>query len=1016
MLIVNRVIGAASAVIIVVTALGAMAPAARAQQAPAGSVIGNQAQAVYETASGQSVTVQSNRVETRVNQVVAVDLEAAFDSFQAGGADDALIGAKPISTLGGIISFPHTVTNLGNSADVFTLTTGYAGGGASLTNIAIYPDADADGVADTLTPITETPTLASGEVFGVVVQATVPAGLTPGEANDPIILTATSGASGPTVSNPGAFDAVSDDLLVQTGPVIVANTFLTPDRGVGGDTITVTLTYQNTGAAAGVARLSNPLPPQLTYVPGSAAWSDGTGAALSEAGDGAEQTSGAGDTIDFRVGLATILGVSDFDAGEDRNTVLFEIDDVAPGVSGSVTFEATITAGAAPGVYDNAVYFCDETTDGANCDPDNRGPAPTFAVDSVAGLTFADSQSTADTPRSGPALGDPYADPALALGGALVSGTGAGADTDGNTANDVVENDGTNGNTTDPAGGAPAWAEASDIPFSFILTNDGNGRDSFNLTERASTGLVAGDDFPAGTGFRFETVSGQPLPDTDGNGAPDVTLDPGQAVEVVLIADLPVGALRTSAAPAWRREVIATSQSDPTLFNESVASLTSAVIADAVDLQNLSPSSGNVAAAGAAADDDLTLDGAITGDPFNVIAADPGESVDFGLRVVNSSATAQAYDLEFSGNAPTGTPLGAGFDAGAGLPAGWRVEFRIAGVEVSGTGVISAGGQIDLIARVSVPADASPGDQDLWLRAVSQTTGAFDVKLDRVSVNANADLLLAPDRSVQAAAGGTAVLSHNLSNIGNVPITDGAINFTTAFSSFTAEIFADANGNGDFDSADVPAASIADILTAPGDTALDSGESVSLFVRVQTPAVAAVGFSEQAVITVANALTAVGGGAATDANPANNAVTSTVTIIAGDLEIVKRQARDDDCDGTPETPFQLTQLAGGPTQCILYEVVAVNTGTQDALDVEIRDGTPPFTTFEIVATIAPSAVKSGSGAGPAAVSNQPAQGENGDVIATFQTLAPGDTATLIFSVEIEGNLPNTVGGASTPLQ
>lgn len=1012
----NRIIGIKSAAVAIIFALGAATPAAFAQQPAAGSVIGNQAQAVYETASGQSVTVQSNRVETRVNQVVAVDLEAAFDSVQAGGADDALVGAKPISTLGGIITFPHTVTNLGNGADAFSLSTNYAAGGAGLTNIAIYPDADADGVADTLTPVSETPTLAPGEVFGVVVQAAVPAGLTPGEADDPITLTATSTASGPAVSNPGASDAVSDDILVQAGPVIVANTFITPDSGGAGDAITVTLTYQNTGAAAGVARLSNPLPPQLTYVPGSAFWSDGTGAALSEAGDGAEQTSGAGDTIDFRVGLAGALSVSDFDAGADRNTVLFEIDDVAPGVSGSVTFQATIAASAAPGVYETAVYFCDETTDGANCDPVNRGPAPTFAVDAVAGLTFADSQSSADTPRSGPGLGDPYADPALALGGALASGTGAGADTDGDTANDVVENDGTNGNTTDPAGGAGAWAETSAIPFSFILTNDGTGRDTFNLTERASTALVAGDDFPAGTVFRFENASGQLLPDTDGNGAPDVTLDPGEAAEVVLVADLQVGALRSDADAAWLREVVATSQNDPTLFNESVAALSSAVIAGAVDLQNLGPSSGNIAAEGAAADDDLTLDGTITGDPFNVIAAEPGTSVDFGLRVVNGSTTAQAFDLEVSGNAPTGTPLGATFDAGLGLPADWRVEFRRGGVEVSGSGVIAAGGQVDLIARVTIPAGASAGDQDLWFRAISPTTGAFDVKLDRVSVNADTDLLLTPDRTVQAAAGGTAVLSHNLSNIGNVPVTDGAVTFTTAFSTFTAELFVDANGNGEFDGADVSVASIAEILTATGAAALDPGESVILFVRVQTPAVALPGLSEQAVLAVASALTDDGGGAVTDTNTANNAVTESVEIIVGDLEIVKRQARDDDCDGTPETSFQLTQLAGGPTQCVLYEVVAVNTGDEDALDVEIRDGTPPFTTFEVVATVSPSAVKSGSGAGAAAVSAQPAQGASGDVIATFQTLAPGDTATLTFSVEIEGNLPNTVGGASTPLQ
>lgn len=1014
------------AVLLVLTVLAILGlPTAQAQQPPAGSVIGAQATAVYETPAGQQVTVQSNLVETRVNQVVAVDLEAAHDSIQAGGADDSLIGAKTASTAGGIVTFPHTVQNLGNGADAFDLGTAYGAGSAGLTNIQIYADADADGVADNLTAITATPTLAPGEVYGIVVQATVPAGLTAGEANDPITLTATSTASGPTVSNPGASDAVSDDITVQAGPVIIANKVITPDSGVSGDTLTVTLTYQNTGATAGVVRVSDPLPPEMTYVAGSATWSDGTGAALTEANDAAEQTSGAGDTINYRVDLASVLGVSDFDGASDRNTVLFEINDVPAGASGTVTFQATITAGTAPGIYANRVYSCDETTDGADCDPTNPGPAPTFEVDAALGLTFADSQSTADTPRAGAGLGDPYADPAGALGGALVSGTDAGADTDGDTANDVVADNGTNGNTTDPVTTNPAWAEGSDVPFSFILTNDGNATDVFNLTQRADTGLVAGGtDFPVGTSFRFETASGLAIADSDGNGDPDVTLGAGEAVEVVLIVDLPVGSTRAAADAAWQREVIAASKADPTLTNESVAQFTSAVVAASVDLQNISPSSGDIADAGVdrdgdtndEADDDLTLDGSVSGDPFNVIATDPGTTVDFSLRIVNSTATVQSYDLQFSGSTPSGTPVGDTFNAGSGLPAGWQVEFRLGGTPVSNTGTIAAGGQVDVTARVTVPANASSGDQNLWFRAISPTTGAFDVKLDRVSVNAAVDLILTPDQAVQAAPGGTVILTHTLTNNGNVAITDGAISFSTAFPSFSGTLFVDTNDNGSFDGADVTVTSIADILTAIGDTALDPGESVILFNRVQTPAAAVAGLSEQAVITLASALTDASAAAVTDSNTANNAVTDTVTVIAGDLDVVKRQARDDDCDGAPETAFQLTQLTANPTQCLIYQITVTNTGSENALNVEIRDATPAFTSFEVVVSVSPSVAKAGSGAGAAAVSTQPAQGATGDVIATFGTLAPGDTATLTFSVEIDGNLPNTTGGASTPIQ
>ncbi|WP_306117998.1 MULTISPECIES: hypothetical protein [unclassified Roseitalea] len=1006
MTLLRKRLGLASATVPIAAATLFAAPAL-AQIAPAGSVIGNQATAVYTTAGGLQVTVQSNLVETLVNQIAAVDLESSYDGVQADAGtpelDDALVGAKTASDQGGLVSFAHTIENLGNGVDTFNLSvanTGFATG-----TVEIFPDADANGVADSTTPITATPPLAAGEVFGIVVQANYPAGAAGSETDTPIQIEAES------VFDTNKTDAVNDDIIYQSGAIVLTNKSITPSNGAPGDTVTVTLSYQNAGGAPGVVRIKDPLPPELTYTPGSASWSFG-GTLTDDHTDGVDATAGTGDTIDFGVALASALSVDDFDTGNDRQTILFTVDDVPVGTVGEVTFQATITGGTPAGTYNNRVYACV----GATCDPDDPGPNPPFTVNADLGVTLADSQSGTTPPAT-----DTYPDDPAGLGGTLASST----DTDSDTTNDVVEEDGTNGNIT--ATPTNQWAAGSEIPFSFILSNDSNATETFNLTERDTTADLAGTtplpgitptaDFPGSTTFRFETASGQVILDTDSDGNPDVTVPAGGAVEIVLIADLDPAESRSDTAPPWVREVVATAQSDTNIVNESVALLSSAVVADTVDLKN--DDGGIVATAGTNPDDDATN----SGNPWVTQTTDPGTTVDFALVIENTSVTPQSFDLQFYADPntttpPPGSPIGDGLAPGTGLPANWNVQFLDGTTPSNNTGVLAAGGTKTITARVTVPADAKPGDVDIWFKAISPTTGAFDVKLDRVTVNAIVDLQITPDQTGQATSGGTAVLTHTLSNVGNVGITDGALSVTTPFLTFSSVILVDSNNDGVLDAGDAAVTSITEVMTAAGanignaDATLDPGESVLLFHRVQVPPGALDGTSEQAVITIDSALTDAAPGAVTDGNTANNAVTDTVTVVSGNLQLVKEQARDDDCDGTADTAFQQGQLPGSPGQCIVYRVTATNTGGGDAEGVEIRDQTPAFTTYEAVAGFAD--VDDGSVGGT--ISTEPGQGATGDVIATYGTLSPGETAVLTFIVEIDGNLGNDTSGASTPLQ
>lgn len=1011
------------ATIPILAAATALATPAWADIAPAGAVIGNQAIAVYETPGGLEVSVSSNRVETVVNQVYMVDLEAGWDSIQSGVAgdpDDALLNERQVAQGGGIAVFSHRIENLGNGVDSFNLSALYTPGAAFGSNsIQFFADDDGDGDAELPVPITQTPPLNAGDVFTFVVQVEYLSTLTtPGPVDDPIIVTATS------VGNSAVSDAVSDDIAVINDAVVTTNKQILPGSGGPGDTLTVTLTYSNSGNAPGVVRIKDPLPPELVYQDGTATWSDNSDAALDENGS-ANTASGTGDNVTFwaygdpgdgnNAGGA-IPGTIDLEGAGSNEVLVFEIDDVQPGTSGTVSFNVQIAPGTAAGSYRNSIFYCVEGVGGAplDCDPRNPGPQPTFDVNPVFDLTMADSQSGATPPAN-----DTYPDVPANLGGTVVSST----DTDGDTTNDVVEDDGTNGNS----GGQ--WAEGSTIPFEFVVTNDGSTTDTFNLTHSA-TSLVVGDPFPAGTLFEFRSAADLPLLDNSGEGPPDIQLGANESVRVRLLVTLPAGETK-AAAPSWVHEVIATSVGDPTLSNQSVAVLSSAVIADTVDIQNAGglDGAGTVvsstanAAAGATPDADLNNGG----DPFTTLTADPGGTVEFYLPIFNTSAGPKSYELEFTNVLPTGTPVGAsnGTFAVGSLPAGFTAQtvFDADGdpstlgdqAVTSNTGVVAGGGTAFMIVRVTAPGNATPQDVDIWFRVSSSSGAAFDVKLDRLTVNPIVDLSIEPDQSVVGAPGSVSGLPHIISNLGNVGISDGPISYSPDFDSFASDLYVDVNGDGVLDPGDISAgtiSTIAELLTLAGQPggAIDPGETFTIFNRVQLTATGLNGVTEEATIVIGSALTDAASNPVTDGSLVNNQVTDEVTIVTGDLTVVKEQSLDADCNGAPDVAFAVDQVTADPGLCILYRITATNTGAASAIAVEIRDETPTFTTYE--AGLATATLNGAPVTGEPSV--EPANGATGPVTAVIGDVLPGGVATMTFGVEINTSVPNAGAGATLP--
>ncbi len=217
---------------------------------PAGSFINNQVTVSFpDPVTGIANNSISNTVQAQVQQVAAFSLSAAQSKNAAAG---------------NTVYFPHTLTNQGNGSDTFTLAAGDTfAGGFNLTGLALYADANGDGVPDNLTPIASSGPVAAGAVFRFVAAALVPAGA-PALAEDRLTVTAESTAT----ATPAPAQSNVDRVLVsQPGADLIlqkthAGNFATGANGV------YTLIVRNIGAQAtsNVVTVTDTLPPGLTFV------------------------------------------------------------------------------------------------------------------------------------------------------------------------------------------------------------------------------------------------------------------------------------------------------------------------------------------------------------------------------------------------------------------------------------------------------------------------------------------------------------------------------------------------------------------------------------------------------------------------------------------------------------------------------------------------------------------------------------------------------------------------------
>ena len=340
-------------VALVVTCMLGLAAGAKSAP-PAGTPIGNQASATYLDASNTARTATSNLVTTIVQQVASFTLTA-------NGARTAAPGGQAV--------FPHTLTNTGNGADNFSLApANQVGDDFDLAGLAIYADANGDGVPDNFTPLASTGPLAAGDVFQFVVVGNVPGTQIGGQI-------ARARITGTSVFD-GSQTSFNTDVVTVTGNAVLSVTkSISQDAGASpSGPYTYTLSYTNSGnSTATGAKLTDLIPAGMAYVAGSARWSVTGAAVLTDLG-AADAQGVAPNTIVYDYGVTT------------GGTVTATIAQVVPGATGTLTFDVNVNAGLPPSTINNTASYV--YNDGAgNVGPFTTNTTP-FTVSQASALTF----------------------------------------------------------------------------------------------------------------------------------------------------------------------------------------------------------------------------------------------------------------------------------------------------------------------------------------------------------------------------------------------------------------------------------------------------------------------------------------------------------------------------------------------------------------------------------------------------------------------------------------------------
>ena len=499
------------------------------------------------------------------------------------------------------------------------------------------------------------------------------------------------------------------------------------------------------------------------------------------------------------------------------------------------------------------------------------------------------------------------------------------------------------------------------IVFDNVLSNSGNAVDVFNISlDRANS------NFPNGVFFQLLQEDGAtPMKDSNGDGIVDTgPMNPGDLRTIKLQVLLPPDITPST----YNIDKLAASLNDSSVVASATDTVTVTLAPGTVDVTNNFPA-GNVACDEIA--DSCGFGAGPEANPQNNVQITPGGTAVFVLYISNSSAIDDTYELAASSDATFATQQ---------LPTNWSVIFiNDDGVPVSSAGPLTPGSNIRIRALVTVPADASANDSSVFFQAKSALTGVSDSKHDEVTVQEKIDLELVPSQTGQTVPASWINYRHELTNNGNTAITNiGLVTSNTQTGQgWVSIVYDDTNGDKNYDANDQQITTIASL--APGETR-------TLFVRVFAPGSAPAGIDNTTTLS-----------ASYNNGASSLTVDDVTTINPFNVDIVKEQALDANCDGTPDNAYTLNPFQVPPGQCIIYKLSTQNNSAEPVFNTEIVDATPGFTSYSNAQPV-PRCVPA-----VCTIATEPASGGSGVIQVSAGNLSAGNIVEFYFSVQVDGS-------------
>ncbi|GAA0509147.1 hypothetical protein [Deinococcus depolymerans] len=339
---------------------------------------------------------------------------------------------------------------------------------------------------------------------------------------------------------------------------------------------------------------------------------------------------------------------------------------------------------------------------------------------------------------------------------------------------------------------AQATTTTTTVTFTNTVQNTGNRPDVFDIT-------TAQAGFPTGTTVELLKPDGTPLPDTDGDGVPDVgSLTPGQTADLLVRVTFPAGSAPTAPGTQPTVTVTTTSSNDPTKKDTT---------RDIVNLPGLSfgnptpnQPGGDPAPVGTPEAGQPGNPGTPIVPPVTCTATSPDIRSTVAMEIANLGSAPDTFDV--SGVAPIkltdGTTRNVAVkyfldtNGNKALDAGEPALTDTNANGIADTNVLAPGAELKLIAVVDVPCAAAAQTITLNQTAKSPTTGATVTdKNDTITVGKT--VVAAPTKTVdkaEARPGDTLTYTIVGKNTSNANVTKAFIRDTlpanTTYLSFTA--------------------------------------------------------------------------------------------------------------------------------------------------------------------------------------------------------------------------------------